>query len=186
MQSKKTADLPDLTPEQQGALSMIYELYYGQMYKKAYGILKNKQDAEDAVQDAFYHVCCNAEVFLSPQSERTAALIHTYTRNMAINHYHKKKRLKGIMSDERCCDDVLSVDWYDLAKLIEKQEAADCVRRAVDALEEHYREVILLKYFEHQKNTEIAQRLELGQNVVNGRIHRAKKALRKKLEQELA
>ena len=123
--------LPDLTAEQRKTLTLIYERYYAQMYKKAYAVLQNRQDAEDAVQEAFY--------------------------------------------DEQVCD---------LELLMAREEDSARIRRAVDALEPHYREVIQLKYYENKKNTEIAELLGLGQNVVNGRIFRAKNALRRLLSEQ--
>ena len=179
MHDNEYVALPDLSAEQRKTLTLIYRHYYSQMYKTAYAVLRNKQDAEDAVQEAFYRVCLTAEVFAQPHSETTAALIYTYTRNVVINHYHKKKRRTAMLSDG--CDTNCIVDdqGYDLDLLMVKEEDRARVRRAVDALDPHYREVILLKYFENKKNTEIAAILGLGQNVVNGRIYRAKKMLRK-------
>ncbi|MBQ7379940.1 MAG: RNA polymerase sigma factor [Clostridia bacterium] len=182
MQDKKQTGLPDLSAEQRGMLASLYEIYYDQMYKKAYDILRNTQDAEDAVQEAFYRVCCNAEVFVSPDSDATAALIYTYTRNVAINHYRRKKRQNLLISGEGHPDSLALPDEYDLALQIEKEQDAAMLRRAVDALDGIYREVILLKYYEHMTNTQIAEMLGLDRGKVNSRIFRAKKMLRALLE----
>lgn len=184
MQHKKRDDLPRLTQEQHAVLSLIYELYYKQMYQKAYAILRNKQDAEDAVQEAFYHVCLNAKVFEQVHSDSTAALIHTYTRNVAINHYHRNKRRNAIISAEQEMDGELPGEPYDLALMIEKEETALMLRQAVEALDPMYREVIVLKYYEHKRNTEIAEQLGISRNLTNGRIFRAKKMLREILERQ--
>ena len=173
--------LRDLDAQQRKTLERIYALYYGQMYKKAYAVLRNRQDAEDAVQEAFYRVCLNAEVFEQPDGDTTAALIYTYTRNVVINHYHKKKRRSVILHDIADADSMTDDGDCDLALLLAREEATADVRRAVDALPERYREVIVLKYYEDKKNTEIALLLGEGQNVINGRIFRAKKMLRKSL-----
>ncbi len=181
MHDENRVALPDLSAEQRKTLTLIYELYYKQMYQKAYAVLRNRQDAEDAVQEAFYRVCLNAEVFAQPHSDTTAALIHTFTRNVVINHYHKKKRRTALISDAPDAGRMIAADACDLFLLIAREENSADVRRAVQALEPHYREVIKLKYFENKKNTEIAAMLGLGQNVVNGRIYRAKRMLRKLL-----
>ncbi|MBQ2807153.1 MAG: RNA polymerase sigma factor [Clostridia bacterium] len=182
MQDKETRERPQLSKEQHKVLTLIYELYYKQMYQKAYAILRNKQDAEDAVQEAFYRVCLNAEAFAQPHSDSTVALIHTYTKNAAINSYHRKKRRRAMLSDDRDADE-LSIPLDDLAALIEREEMAARVRAAVETLEPRYREVITLKYYAHMKNIEISKRLGLSPNVINGRIFRAKKALRRVLDQ---
>ena len=184
MQDKTLGALPDLNAQQRQTLTLIYELYYGQMYKKAYAVLRNKQDAEDAVQEAFYRVCLNAEVFAQPHSEATAALIYVYTRNEVINHYHKKKRRNAMIVDASDADALIDAEACDLELLMVQQENSAEVRHAVDALEPHYREVVILKYYHNKKNTEIAEILGIGQNVVNGRIFRAKKMLRKLLSEQ--
>ncbi|MBE6697052.1 MAG: RNA polymerase sigma factor [Ruminococcaceae bacterium] len=181
MQDKKTVAKP-LPDAQQAALTLIYELYYKQMYQKAYDILRNPQDAEDAVQEAFYRVCLNAKDFSQPHSQSTAALIHTYTKNVAINHYHKKKRQLSLIAEQEQMDDVPESKESDPAEQMERQEIAVRLDAAVDALEQRYREVIRLKYYEHKHNKEIAEMLGLSQSVVNGRVFRAKRALRKILE----
>ena len=182
MRKQTRTALPDLTQEQREILEKIYELYYEQMLAKAYRILGNKQDAEDAVQEAFYHVCLNVEKFAALDSDAVAALIHTYTRNSAINHYHRKKRQRALILEGKDADHSAAPDEYDLALLVEWEETADRVRRAVDMLEPMYKEVIVLKYYEHKTNSEIALLLGLSRNLVNGRMFRAKKLLRAMLE----
>ena len=56
MHDENRVALPDLSAEQRKTLTLIYELYYKQMYKMAYAVLRNRHDAEDAVQEAFYRV----------------------------------------------------------------------------------------------------------------------------------
>ena len=181
---KRNIDItvPGLSAEQRELLARIYEIYHPRMYKLAYGILRNRQDAEDAVQEAFYHVCLNAGGFDLPESESTAAQIYIYTRNVAINCYHRKKRYSARISDGQDNDRPAALDDSDIALMIEREESAAQLRAAVEALDPIYREVIYLKYYEYKTNSEIAQMLGLSRNLVNGRIFRAKKILRKMLE----
>lgn len=184
MQPKNRISMPDLTPAQRELLERLYELYYEPMLKKTFHILRNKQDAEDAVQEAFYHVCLHVADFAALDSASTAAMIHTYTRNTAINHYHRKKRHSALILAGKDADQSVASEEYDLALLIERKETADRIRRAVEELEPMYREVIVLKYYEHKTNSEIAELLGLSRNLVNGRMFRAKKMLRAMLESQ--
>ena len=86
-----------------------------------------------------------------------------------------------MISDAPDADVLIDAQAYDLAFLMAQAENSAEVRRAVDALDAHYREVIILKYYQNKKNTEIAEMLGLGQNVVNSRIFRAKKMLHRLL-----
>ena len=68
----------------------IYNLYYKRMMACALNILKNYHDSQDAVQDAFYHITATYELFTDVKAKSTAALVHIYVRNAAINIYNKK------------------------------------------------------------------------------------------------
>jgi len=50
----------------------ICDLYYRNMMKLSLDILNNKQDAEDAVQDAFYNISRHADAFLNLKNRRVA------------------------------------------------------------------------------------------------------------------
>ena len=70
----------------------IYDLYYKHMTACALDILRNYHDSQDAVQDAFYNITATYELFAYAAAPATAALVHIYVRNAAINIYNKNKR----------------------------------------------------------------------------------------------
>ena len=165
----------------------ICDLYYRNMMKLSLDILNNKQDAEDAVQDAFYNISRHAEVFQKLSDTETAALVSTYTRNAAINIYNRKKRTAQLfvpLDDTGHHTDLFS-DEQTLDKLLENEEMAEAVRQAVNCLKAPYRDVIYLKYFYHYKNTEIARVLHTTPNDINVRIFRARQKLRALLQSKL-
>ena len=84
--------------EQREAVERICDLYYRNMMKVALDILHHKEDAEDAVQDAFYNISKHADLFLDTESEATIARVSIYTRNAAINIYNRKKKTNEIFS----------------------------------------------------------------------------------------
>jgi len=55
--------------------------------------------------------------------------------------------------------------------------------RALDELQPEYREVLVLKYVEEIRVSEIARILRLGEHTVESRLARARKALRKSLKE---
>jgi RNA polymerase sigma-70 factor (ECF subfamily) len=56
------------------------------------------------------------------------------------------------------------------------------LQRALDALPDAFREVVLMFYFEHLSYREIAARLEIPAGTVMSRLSRAKSQLRQQLE----
>ncbi len=182
MQQKPAISLPGLTLDQRRVLTRIYQTHYEPMLVRAYAILQNRQDAEDAVQEAFFGVCQHAAQFAGLDEQEIAPLLYTCVRNAAINIYRRKKRRLALISDADDLDqNICSYD--DVPEVILGQkERATTLREAVEQLEPMYRQVIVLKYYGHKSNSEIALALGIERNTVNGRIFRAKKILRNILE----
>ena len=164
--------------EERQVVETIYKLYFKPMMAKAYGILKNHHDAEDAVQETFYRISCHVQSFMNPQAEDTVALISMYNR---------KKKQQTIFDMKQDVDDVPAADdgeWNSMEELVINRETVGMVRSAINQLDDMYRDVILLKYYYHMRNVDIGKLLDMDNNTVNGRIFRAKKMLRKRLEEE--
>ena len=172
--------------KQRSDVEQIWNLYGKIMLSKAYGILGNMQDAEDAVQEAFLRISKNAEDFSEPKSPGTIALVSIYTRNVAINMYRRNKKRNELFGNDGDVDTVISAaaESEDIAQLIVNDETVEMVRRAINMLDEPYKDVILLKYYYHKKNIEIAEVLGVDANTVNGRVFRAKKKLKELIGEE--
>lgn len=172
--------------KQRSDVEQIWNLYGKIMLAKAYGILGNMQDAEDAVQEAFLRISKNAENFSEPKSPDTIALVSIYTRNVAINLYRRNKKRNELFGNDGDLDNVISAaaESEDIAQLIVNDETVEIVRRAINMLDEPYKDVILLKYYYHKKNIEIAEVLGVDANTVNGRVFRAKKKLKELIGEE--
>lgn len=172
--------------KQRSDVEQIWNLYGKAMLAKAYGILGNMQDAEDAVQEAFLRISRNAEDFSEPKSPGTVALVSIYTRNVAINIYRRNKKRNELFGSDGDVDNVIgaAAESEDIAQLIVNDETVEMVRRAINLLDEPYKDVILLKYYYHKKNIEIAEVLGVDANTVNGRVFRAKKKLKELIGEE--
>lgn len=162
------------------AVDRLFRLYQKSMMVKANDVLHNWHDAEDAVQETFYKVSRNIEDFLPVDSQSTKTLILVYTRNVAINMYNRKKRQNKLFYSKQ---DITEMNLEsddpndDVLELIINQETVEALRRAIDSLDIMHRDVIMLKYYYHKKNIEIADIMCVDVNVVNARIFRAKKKL---------
>ncbi len=173
--------------DEREVVERIFHRYYKFMMAKAEGILNNHHDAEDAVMEAFRHITENVKTFMSLDRDETAALVSVYTRNVAINLYKRKKKQREIfdMSGDteayQACGDPRQGNPQ---ALIISDETVDLVHAAVNQLDDKYREVIILKYFYHMKNVEIADVLKLEQNTVNSHIFRARKMLKEIMGEE--
>lgn len=70
----------------------VYRLYQPRMLRLAYRLLRNAQDAEDAVQDAFLSVANHLDQFSKPESPKTRGYIMVITERKAIDILRGRQR----------------------------------------------------------------------------------------------
>lgn len=79
------------TPEDQSKFEAVYLKYREYMYRVAFAILHNEQDAEDAVHYAFVKIAENIKKVGEPECLKTRGYVVTIVRNRAIDIYRKKQ-----------------------------------------------------------------------------------------------
>ena len=150
-------------------------------------LLRNEEDAQDAVQQAFLSAFRALPEF-NGQSRLTTWL-HRIVTNAAL----MKLRSRG-RRPEDSIDDLLPTfvddghhteqftEWGLPAdtKLLRRETRAQ-VRAAIDALPDGYRTVLLLRDIEEMSTEEAARTLGVNPNTVKIRLHRARQALLKLL-----
>lgn len=157
------------------------------MMAKSMSILNNYHDAQDAVQETFRCISENVKAFMNLDSDETAALVSVYTRNVAINMYNRNKRqqelfdMGGEAENRQAYGDS---EQGNPQALIVNDETIAIVRNGINQLDDKYRDVIILKYYYHMKNVEIAEVLKIEPGTVNTHVARAKKKLREILGEE--
>ena len=73
--------------EQRNELSEIYESNMKKFYSIAFSRLHNKQDTEDAIQDAFLAVAKNPDVFFNIPIDKRVSYINVIIRNVLEQIY---------------------------------------------------------------------------------------------------
>jgi RNA polymerase sigma-70 factor (ECF subfamily) len=68
--------------------------------------------------------------------------------------------------------------------LMIRKEQMTTLQKAIDALPDHYRMIILLRHQENLSYDEIADSLEIPLGTVKARIHRAREMLKERLKKE--
>ena len=132
-------------------------------------MLGDRDEAEDAAQETFIHALRDAPGLRSPERFRGWLFGIARHRVMMILRERRKAML------EKFDDDV----WDDETPLTmaERSEIQLNVRNAVAALSPAYREVVLLRDFQHLSYAEIAIATDSTEIAVKSRLHKARKAL---------
>jgi RNA polymerase sigma-70 factor, ECF subfamily len=163
----------------------------GPMLAAARRILKNEEDAREAVQDAFLSAFRGIERFAGD------AKLSTWLHRIAINAALMKLRARKSIQ-EKPIDDLLprfddsgqelvaNEPWSESAEELASQaEARAMVRMLIDELPDTYRVALLLRDIEELSTEEVAKQLDVTPNAVKIRIHRARQALRAQLDARL-
>ena len=135
------------------------------MYRLSFGILRNKEDAEDAVGEAVL------KAYEHIDSLRDAAKFRQWimqiTANEARKLYGKRKRT----------DLASNIEIYGQSHA----DSHDELWEIVLTLDEKYRAVIILFYYEQMRLKEISKILHIAEGTVKSRLLRAKNQLKEKL-----
>lgn len=140
-------------------------------YRVAYSYVKNSEDALDIVQESIQ----KALISISTLQKQTAikSWLYRIVVNTSLDFLRKHKRVTVV--DEQKIDSISTGvdDHYENIDL----------KKALEELPDHYRDVIILRYFEDLKLEEVAEILQENINTIKTRIQRALKMLRLKMDE---
>jgi RNA polymerase sigma-70 factor (ECF subfamily) len=142
------------------------------MFQVAFGLLGNRQDAEDAVQEAFLKLY-RGEAWLRMENER-GFLARTVWR-VALDHLPKTA---GRMSDVAEMQLAVSGGSPEQSAVDEDERAV--LRRLIDGLPEELRQPLVLSSVEEMTSREVAEALGIPEGTVRTRVMRARTELRRR------
>jgi RNA polymerase sigma-70 factor, ECF subfamily len=151
-------------------------------------MLRNEEDARDAVQEAFLSAFRALAGF--DGECQLATWLHRIAVNAALMKMRRRRRRPEASIEELLptFDDtghhLSSIEPWRPEPLVEleRAEVRDSVRAAIDRLPEAYRTVLLLRDIEEMNTEETARVLGVTENAVKVRLHRARQALRTLLD----
>lgn len=169
------------------AFETLVRAHSGRMLSVCRRILRNDEEAKDAVQEAFVSAFRGIASFEG--TSRLGTWLHRIAVNASLMRLRSKKR-----RPEESIDDLLPTfkddgharieprDWSKSAlQLVESRETREFVRGCIDRLPDLYRTVLLLRDIEEMDTAEAAGVLGVSEGVVKVRLHRARHALRRLL-----
>ena len=176
----------DQPPEQTNIYKILFENHKKYMYFAALQILNDRNQAEDAVQQAFERMIQYRaeEKIANPLSNKTRYFLLTIIQNVSFSLLKKNSDLQAITALEEECDSQLSSFEADPLEFILSEELVQQIQAAIHQLDPRYADVLILKRVYGYSDQEIAGFFNLSPNHVRVRLHRAKKMLREILKKE--
>lgn len=189
--------LSALTDEDRLFVQKIYIEYGDYMYAVAYDVLKHKQDAEDAVNEAMCKIIKYLSKFDESAKEKACNMvticIRSIIKNKAIDNYNKNKRLAKYQTDcyykDDETDDYVMQDFKDESFVLEdtviRRIECEIVRKALLELTEDMQDAVNLVYMCGYSSVEAADFLGISDIAVRARLFKARKKLKNILDKEL-
>lgn len=159
----------------EAAIGQVMDRYSKLLWSVVSAVLHNtasEQDVEECVADVFIYLWENPEKY-DPQRGKLKAWLCVVARNRAIDRCRELSRRSDVP-----LEDTLIADRIGAADRVLAQETRHTLLRAVEALEEPDREILIRRYYREQKPREIAVALDLPVKQVNNRLYRAKLKIR--------
>ena len=165
-------------------ISDLVRRYSQRTYGVSYSFVRNKEDAEDIVQEVFTEVSSSLHKFLGKSSVST--WIYRITISKSIDFLRRKKRKKRfglvrkIFEVEKVSNLIRDSEKTPEEILI-AGERNQALHIALNELAESQRVALVLKFFQEFSQKEIAEVMNLSESAVESLLQRGKKNLEKKL-----
>ena len=159
--------------EDKDSFEKLYKEYVKLMYKVAFDILNNQEDAEDAVSEAFMRISKNFQIvhkFICPKTANQFVII---IRNISIDMYRKNKQL----SENIYFDDEISDSYFDGFE-------QNNLKHSIERLNDTDKDILYFHYTYGYELNEISKLLGISKTAVYKRLQRAKQNLKQILEED--
>jgi len=149
----------------------IYKLYYKAMYNSCLRILRNTQEAEDVMQEAFL------SAFDKINSYKGEVSFGAWLKRIVVNRaldFLKKNKIDSLPLDDKInqlCEEEEPSDSFEIG-----DDVAD-IKKAIELLPSGYRIVLTLYLIEAYDHDEISEILNISASSSRSQYSRAKKKL---------
>lgn len=166
--------MPEISPQKTQEFIEAYNSYSDAIFRHIYFRIYNRDAAKDLMQDVFVRTW--DYLLKGKEVQNIKAFLYKVANNIIIDEYRKKKEisLDGLQKNG------FDVESLDQGKILEEVENNN-VFRLVRKLEQHHREIIVMRYIDDLSIKEIAEIIGQSENVVSVRINRGVKELKKLL-----
>ena len=162
------------------ALRIIIERYQGELHGFLTRLVGSRTGADDVFQEAFLQVHLSADSF--DEERRFKPWLYTIAANKGRDFLRRQKRRAAVSLDAPVRSSGGSVGDASLIDLIgdgsdspssslESRDEASIVKVVVDELPAHFREILLLAYFQKMSYAQISDSLSIPLGTVKSRLH---------------
>lgn len=153
------------------AYRQIVEEYGNRLLRTCYLILRDREEAEDVVQETFIKVFQKLETF--KENSRLYTWIYTIALNLSRDRLRKKQDTLTIQDEW--------VGNNDVESHVEMSIDREVLRKELFEINSLYREVLVLFYFEDFSIKEISNLLNEKEGTIKSKLSRGRNILKESL-----
>jgi RNA polymerase sigma-70 factor (ECF subfamily) len=166
---------------------LIMRRYNQRLFRVARGILRNSDEAEDAVQNGYIRAFQSLDQFKGPKG--FGAWLSRIVSNEAFMTLRKHGSKVVPLNDERSSVDLgnedHSIERRTPEHSLHERELQRLLEKAVDALPDTFRSTFVLREIEQLSVSETAEVLQIEPATVKTRVHRARQLLKQNVSHDL-
>jgi len=144
----------------------LYNKYWQKLYSHAYGIIKDRQEAEDVVQEVFMAIWAKGSELNNVKN--VSAYLITSARNKAISLYNENS-----ISDQEFSEFSHYLTINDTEDTLNFSELNEKVSNLMKRLPEKCRKIFYLSRIENLSHKEISEKLGIRPQTVKNQISKA-------------
>lgn len=170
--------------QDEAACSQLFETVAPSVFRLAYSLLLNRQDAEDVLQEAMVYIFRNLHQY-DPQR----GAFHTWVYTITVSRSRNARRRKWFPTIE--LGELLNFGLEPSAPEEEQpetlavlNEASQTLWQALNQLSPRLREAVVLRYMGQMSYKEIGLTLNIPEKTAESRVRLAQNALRQTLQAE--
>lgn len=162
----------------------LYSKYHHDVFQFLFYMVKNREQAEDLVQEVYIRVLKSYQRFEGKSSEKT--WLFSIARNVAIDHFRKQKGWKQRLIEKFDWNTQQVKDKNPIPEDVTLQkEEVSLIYHCLDLCTVDQKMVIIMRYMQELSIAETAEALGWTESKVKTTQHRALKVLRKEMEDRM-
>ena len=170
MQNKKRAD------EQ---LRRAYDTYYEKIARFCNIKLKNRNEAEDCVQECF--MVYYKRILSGEEIGNTGAFLYKIADNLVKTQWRQDKKANNILPLDDLAESLSATEVIDCSNI----DFDSCAERIINILDEKEQFLYKLKYTDQKSIAEIAEELNISFDATAKRLSRLRQKVKEMVEEEM-
>ena len=167
--------------EKKKQFETAYEEYAHGILRHTYFRVKDKETAEDIVQETFFKAWRSIVDEDLKEIKNIKAFLYKILNNTIIDYYRTKKEMLSLDQSIEGKENLIIEENTDEKRIDDEIENLK-LKKYLSEIKEEYREILIMKYVDDLRISEISKITNKSQTNTRVTIHRALQTLKKKYE----